>query len=886
MRSAVLRYYLLALFTLTALSVSAQDAAFKKRLDSLKSKDNLIDWIYDQVDYAALNPQENLTYLVGTKPWRKANKTEEHYAILNLLNSKGYYQLLAGHILASINSYESAYSYYLKNKVANYEIVEYTLKPLSNNYTRLGDYERALYLQQLSINFLIKTKDLPDHIASAYSNLAISYRAMGKLNEAEQSIQNGLKLVQTNSRANIMLNNILADILIDKHDYYNAAKLIEHNISKQKLVNEDHAYWLMSAYTTAGLAHLELKNASKANAYLDKALHIISVYFKGTRLREKANISTLKGRIKLLQNEPQLAIKDFKLTLSILKITNNQGNLVISNIYGDYKLVEVFQQLSIAYLQLKNQKEAFNSIKLALFSADKIRSEFVDDQTKERLQADLKNIAEKGIDLAYQLYQQNKDKNLLKDILELVEQSKARTLLDQIKRNQQSLFVNNKDSLFIKKQAFERAIIYNEKQELEAKSAANHKNTDSLKFYLALVNKQIKQKYKQFNFDSKLRLTQLLEALPKTRIIEYFVGENAIYLIDIKDQKLSHISKIDHADQLKSMVKTYVSQYFQQGPNAMLNAPKDFYLASYKIYQKLLTGITLAKNESLIIIPDGILGYLSFDGLITDDLYKPSIATWPFLIKRNTITYAFSLQTLTAKKAVSDNKKFTGFFITHQKSNNKPLKAIQYEANGIKKQVNGDFIFDEKANAKSFNTAFEESAVLHIGTHAYLSGKTQEPTLDFNDEKLFLFELGAKKNAPSLVVLSACRTADGLLTNGEGIISLSRGFNAVGTSATIAGLWNVNDVAAAVITSSLYQHILTGKSSGTALHQAKLDWLNHPQASESLYLPYYWDSLIYMGVDQPVELKTATNWWYIIGISTTLLIIGAIVLMRKKRITS
>lgn len=870
------------------LNVFAQHSSINHKLETLKAKDSLDLYIIERLDYVALNPKERFSYLMQTQKmlWRKPKTYDEHYIFLDLLNSQGYYQLLEGNILGSINSYEQAFNYYSKHKISGYEIVEYTLKPLSNNYTRIGDYERAIYLLKIATNSLISNKDNAEDIASLYSNMAITYRSMGKLENAKDNVHKGLKLAKINTTVNKVLNNILADILTDNGDYVGAAKLIESNIAKQKNINTENAYSLMGSYTTGGIAYLNLKNYKKAELYLNKALYMINTYFRGARLREQANIFTLKGRVKLLQQQPLLAIKDFKQTLLILKVANADGYPIVSKIYGDNKLVEVFEQMANAYLDLHKPDEAFNYIKLALFSADKIRNEFVNDLTKERLQADLKYITEKGIDLSYQLYLQTKDKKLWLSILELAEQSKARTLFDQIKRNQQSLLSNRKDSLFIKKQAFERAIIYNEKQELEAKNKVANKNTDSLKFYLALIDKQIKQKYKQFNLNNELNVTKLLKTLPKANIIEYFVGRNTIYAIVIKDGQVNQVVKLAHADQIKLNTKTYADHYFQQGPNAMLNDPKTFYSASHQLYQQLLGQIKFGKGEKVVVIPDEVLGYLSFDGLITDAAYQPHIAKWPFLIKQHTITYAFSLQTIALAKPVALTKNFTGLFITHQKNNNKPLKAVQDEADAIKNLLSGRFLFNDKVNTQTFNTAFEQSTVLHIGTHAYLSGKNQEPTLDFDKEKLFLFEMGAKKNAPALVVLSACRTADGLLANGEGIISLSRGFNALGTPATIAGLWNVNDVAASVITSSLYEHLLKGKSGGEALHQAKLDWLNKHQTSDALYLPYYWDSLIYMGADQQIALTPATNWSLMLGLVGGIIAIvglGFVLRRRSKR---
>lgn len=861
---------------------------FQRKLDSLKAKDNLEAWMLERLDFVSSNPQQSFAYLMETQKmlWRKPKTYNEHYIFLDLLNSQGYYQLLDGNILGAISSYEKAYNYYLKNKISSYEIVEYTLKPLSNNYTRIGDYERAIYLLQTSVKFLIQNNDAPEAIASLYSSIAISYHSMGKLEEAEKNVQKGLSLTKPGAQANLILNNTFANILIDKGNYLAAAKLIESYIIQQKSINTTNAYLLMGTHTTAGLAYLKLGNTKKADFYLSKALNIANKFFKDERLREKANILTLKGRVKLLQGQNLLAINDFNETLYTLKIANKNGNPIISKIYGDYRLVEVFEQMADAYLALKKPDEAFNAIKLALFSADKIRNEFVDDQTKQRLQADLKHTSEKAIEIGYQLYKQTQNKNILERILELAEQSKARTLLDQINSNQRLFAVNQKDSLFIKKQAFERAIIYNEKQELENQNNTTNKNTDSLKFYLALVNNQIKQKYQQLNLSNDGSFSTLMAILPNKRIIEYFVGRDAIYLIDINNKKVNDVVKIEHAAQIASAIQSYSTVYFQQGPNAMLNDPKAFYQASYQLYRSILKDIKFVKGQSVVIVPDGALGYISFDGLVTDGNYRPNIASWPFLIKNNSITYAFSLKTLTSNKTATHTQNFTGLFITHQKNSNKPLKAVADEAEAIKKAVNGDFLFNDQVNSHAFNEAFEKSGVLHIGTHAYLSGKDQEPTLDFDKERLFLFELAAKKHAPALVVLSACRTADGLLANGEGVISLSRGFNAIGTPATIAGLWNVNDVAASVITSNFYKHMLRGQSNGNALHMAKIDWLNTPQTADAFYLPYYWDSLIYMGTDQQLTLKAATNWVLMLGIGTAvILFLGTLVLIKRRKPT-
>ncbi|TDG36676.1 CHAT domain-containing protein [Pedobacter changchengzhani] len=864
----------------------AQDEAFNRKQEALKSANNLSEWIYERLDYVSQNPQQSILLQSTPKDaWRKPLSSLEKQAWLDYLNTCGYYELQEGNILEAINSYEVALSYYEKNIEAlkNYEIIEYTLKPLSNSYTRLGDYESALYLQKKSVDILTKAgrnQELP----AIFGNMAISYRSMGNLPEAEKSILSALKIASAINPSILLLNNIYADVLFDQNKFAEAKKLIDQNISKHKNINPENAYWVMSAYATAGNIELKLGNYATAEKQFNLSLSTLNKYFKGLRIREKANIFTQLGKIKFLQQKPLLALNHFQSSLKTLKIIGNNNQIDASKIYGENKIMEVFEQIATVQLALQQPDEAFKNIQLALITADKIRSEFDDDKTKQRLQADTKSIAERGIEISYNQYLKTKQQKYLIDILNLSEQSKSRTLLDQIQRNQKLLAITNKDSLFIKKQALERAIIFNERQEIERRTTS--KKMDALKFDLALINKQIKEKYRQFNTSTYSKpIAEEIDKLPNTRFITYFFGKEAIYILNIKNKKILQVEKLAHATDIKLSVENFSNTYFQHGPNAMMNDPKLFFEASNHVYKTLLGNILFTPNEKIIIVPDGVLAFISFDGLITNSKYTANISSWPFLIKSNIISYAFSLKTLVSNKASSKSNNFAGLFITHQKLNNQPLLAVQEEADKIKQIVGGNFLFNDEVNHNSFINAFENSKVLHIGTHAYLSGENAEPTLDFEKEKIYLFELSSQKTAPSLVVLSACRTADGALANGEGVISLSRGFNAIGTPATIAGLWNVNDHAASIITANFYKFLLNDKSGSEALNLAKKDWLNQPKSTDAMYLPYYWDSLIYMGLDQNINLKASTNWKLINGILVAISILGCSIIwfLNRKR---
>jgi CHAT domain-containing protein/tetratricopeptide (TPR) repeat protein len=78
------------------------------------------------------------------------------------------------------------------------------------------------------------------------------------------------------------------------------------------------------------------------------------------------------------------------------------------------------------------------------------------------------------------------------------------------------------------------------------------------------------------------------------------------------------------------------------------------------------------------------------------------------------------------------------------------------------------------------------------------------------------------------VVLSACETALGVITAGEGVQGLQRGVALSGAAQLVAALWTVPDASTATLMGAFYRHLLGPRSSGdasAALRAAQLDVL-------------------------------------------------------------
>jgi CHAT domain-containing protein len=205
------------------------------------------------------------------------------------------------------------------------------------------------------------------------------------------------------------------------------------------------------------------------------------------------------------------------------------------------------------------------------------------------------------------------------------------------------------------------------------------------------------------------------------------------------------------------------------------------------------------------------------------------------------------------------------------------------EYQSLQGMIKGNYYLDSMATWQQFTSRANGAGVIHISTHG-VSGVTEAvPYLQLYDQPFYLFDLRYRHFAPSLVVLGACKTADGEWLAGEGVNSLSRGFTAAGAGGVVSGLWNVNDEAAIYITQRFYQALQQGKDPALALHDAQLQWFKHNTDNDIMNLPYYWAGFVYSGHLQPVSVERNNNLRYVLVGAGVLVVLGIMVLVMRKR---
>ncbi|PYP89860.1 MAG: hypothetical protein DMF61_01265 [Blastocatellia bacterium AA13] len=187
-----------------------------------------------------------------------------------------------------------------------------------------------------------------------------------------------------------------------------------------------------------------------------------------------------------------------------------------------------------------------------------------------------------------------------------------------------------------------------------------------------------------------------------------------------------------------------------------------------------------------------------------------------------------------------------------------PLPFSRKEAEDIAQFVPaGDrllFLGVQASKRAALSAALERCGILHFATHALVNSEQpglSQIVLSQVDEKgqavdgsLKLNEIYGMKLKANLAVLSACKTALGKESAGEGLLGLTRGFMYAGASRVIASLWSVDDEATKELMKNFYEGMLKQRmTAAQALRRAQMIIRDQPRWRA----PYYWAGFVLHG---------------------------------------
>jgi CHAT domain-containing protein len=99
------------------------------------------------------------------------------------------------------------------------------------------------------------------------------------------------------------------------------------------------------------------------------------------------------------------------------------------------------------------------------------------------------------------------------------------------------------------------------------------------------------------------------------------------------------------------------------------------------------------------------------------------------------------------------------------------------------------------------------------------------------------------------VVLSACETGVGKISNGDGVYGLRRSLVIAGAESLVMSLWQVDDYATKELMAGFYKKLAAGKPRSAALREIQLELLGKPKYAH----PFYWASFLPAGATTPLK---------------------------------
>jgi tetratricopeptide (TPR) repeat protein len=875
------------LFLIAWRAYSQPDAELASRLSSARSRDDLSGWIYAQIQWTAKAPASRSGQLAdavrGT--WREPHSPEEQQAWLDLLTNEGYSMLLRGAIVPSTDAYTAAYDYARRHPAITDAglVLETVLKPLGNNYTRLGDYEQALYIHQKAAALALALGDR-EALAGVYSNLANTCGNMGRSLQARDYCFKGLAVVRPHSAMAGLLFSELADAYRGMGVADSAKIFIRESISILRVAH-DHpsaGYWLLTAYEEAGDLYGE---TSQALGYYQQALRLqgrLALTAGELRQRDRAKLYWRLGSMlgvlgrkkesvgekKEAMGRKEESVRWLDSCLAVLLPGKDLTVLRPSDLYAENTLADALYALAG---EATDADVAIRYYELSFAAGKKGRQELITTSSKERWVSDVRGRFERALGVAWDAWSRTRLVKYAYAMLGFMESSKAQLLLDEQLQHQQS---GLDDSLGRRIRLLEKARVYYQKEMVGGGDSAALSGLRETDWELAKLRK-MKPGLAVVGPSSLL--------LPEGLVTRsYFAGDTVLYTVECGHSGIRYVDRLSLGAGWQDSVRAFMRYWFEAGANHMIDDPGGYYRQAGGLYDRFFAAHPFDSGLAYILLPDGALSLLPVEALVVAPRGGTSGAagapgapeSWPFVVRRAEISYGYSIQTLQRggtgvslqeRRGAGDGG-FSGFFLAANQRDLPGLKATLEEKSGIEPFVReGHWYVDSSATVAAFKEALTGSSIVHISSHAFAARDSLDaPHIELYDAPFYLFE--PFDLHPSLVVLSACRTGDGRFVSGEGVQSLARGFLAGGAGAVVAGWWNVNDEVAASIMADFYARMASvsggrgaSVNAALALRQSKLDWLDDASREPLLHLPYYWAALSYTGNPEPFKDRASSG---------------------------
>lgn len=853
------------------------------------------------------------------------------------LNYGRYYSLI-GNDREALDMYNKAEPIYRKNADDNKKNLAPLYHNMGNIYANSADFDKALlYFNKALSLYQSMPGESEQNIPAILSNIGFIYEKKGNYHQAlDNYLQSVEKGKNTLNKVTIYRN--LANIYYLTNDFTDAR--LYYRLALDESLESFGELHPETAWTYLKFGEfLSLNgNSSEALTYLNKSLQIFQKVFGD----KNPNIATV---LKYIANHYQRNDDDKNALVYFQKSLIAAFNSFNSEDYFDNPVVAknemnyfILNSLSGKALSLKKLyqvnkkhpdylKASADAYDVSIKLIEMLRSSYQNEESKLMIADNEKSTFRNAIEVSVELYNLTNDQKYLEKALELSEKGRSAVLLANIRNLEARQVGKIPDNMREKENSLKEEIglydklVYEEKIKPNADNGKltlwNNKLFELNNRYDSLITyfeREYPAYYKMKYDNSVMGIHQIQNKLDKGQVvIEYAMNDTLFLYAFIITHSNVTLETIPLSSVFFKDIHTLTEQLSGKSFINYTRADYDLFIEASRRLYKILIPENLKRQtpEELIIIPDGELGYLSFDVLLTEEPSADNTGyrNLPYLIRKCAVNYApsatmmfgeFNANKQGSREAVAFAPSYENMkgvpvssILSRQSANSflLPIPGAQDEVNNLKKIFRCRVISDAEATKENFKKYAGSYSVLHLAMHTLIDDDNplysklvfyrNKPSGE--DNLLNTYELFSMQLDAQLAVLSACNTGKGKLFSGEGILSLSRGFFYAGVPSVIMTLWAVEDRSGADLMTSFYKYLKEGKTKNEALRLAKIDYL---QSSDQVRAhPHFWAAYLSIGNTKPLVgvAKPIPLTYYIIGSGAVILLLITVILIHRRR---
>lgn len=651
--------------------------------------------------------------------------------------------------------------------------------------------------------------------------------------------------------------------------------------------------------------------------------HSVLKFYESIRdLRGKALALNNYGDFLLQRGEKSGALDTYHRALPFSQSVGEQ-QIVISTFYG----------LARANVELGSLDTALPFIQHSLDIIEDLRANVESPEFRVSYFSGLQQHYELCINILMQLEKLKPGQGFAAKALTVSERGRARLLIDFVTESRSNLRTGADPELLEQERklrgllrvlaAYRIDLSLNKKDQAEIAEA--DKQVVQLRAeYQSVLARLSRQQPRLFSLEHAppldLQRIQTELGASDTMLLEYSLGDTSSYLWSVTSDSLKFYELPGRKSVEDAAREYYEALSARQGTEGQ--TAKDYQdkvqAANKLLAEKAahLSGILLGPlagqfgTRRLLVVAEGALQYIPFDAL-------PVPGANTLLLETNEVVVLPSFSTLIAIRGKQDRSPSTRKLVAviadpvfsgndaRMQLNAKSLDKGQFsrlthaseEADAISGVAPWATTMVSKGFAATRETAMSSDVgqyqIVHFATHAFEDNEHPElssvvltlvdPHGEQTDGVMPLHDIYSLDLSAELTVLSACQTALGKETRGEGLVGLTHGFMSAGSKSVVASLWKVDDRATAVLMADFYESMLKqGMSPAAALRSAKLKTMRDKNWSA----PYYWAGFVVQGeyenritVDQRTSLRFVFLLLFLVG----LIAVGFFIFQKRKR---